>query len=80
MPTFSTPMSSIASKVRVAELKNMWVRGSFSLYSIANCMSWVGLRHCSNALDRVVPETPVVDLEGVVKAVLTGPELDILRV
>src|SRR5579864_2165314 len=37
----------------------------------------VRLSHCSNALYRVVPETPVVDLEGVVKSILAGPELDI---
>src|SRR5258708_13883892 len=40
----------------------------------------VRLSHCSNALYRVVPEAPVVNLEWAVKAVLTGPHLDILLI
>ena len=80
MPTLSTPMSSIASSVRAALPKNMWTRGSFSLYSIANCMSGAGLGHRAHALDRVVPELRVVDLERVVEPVLAGPELDVLGV
>src|SRR5438132_14283418 len=51
--------------------------GLFLLVFDGELHTRVRLSYCSNALYRVVPETPVVDLEGVVKSVLAGPELDI---
>ena len=54
--------------------------GLFFLVFDGELHTRVSLSHGSNPLHRVVPETPVVDLEGVVKSVLAGPELDILRI
>src|SRR6266566_5358574 len=54
--------------------------GLFLLVFDGELHARVSLGHRSNALNRVVPEAPVVDLEGVVKSVLAGPELDILRI
>ena len=51
--------------------------GLFFLVFDGELHTGVRLSHCSNPLYRVVPETPVVDLEGVVESVLAGPELDI---
>ena len=39
MPTLSTPMSLMASRVVATLQKSMWVRGSLNLHSMANCMS-----------------------------------------
>ena len=41
MPMLSSPIASIASKVVAALLQKRWVRGSLTLYSIANCTSAV---------------------------------------